>query len=191
METKTLTDSPVPASVSEAIPLEKELEAMTKMQLIQLADAKYGLTIDTTVAKKAIIQELIRADGAVKGQARKTTEDSSKMAASETDQLHKIRFHRLDFPNADHEFDYDSGRGFKSKKNPKGFAKLPHYHLYPGGECLLPRSVISHLKSLTFSTHKTVFDPATGMISGTIPIIKPRFIVEYVLTDEQLKRIGS
>ena len=161
------------------------------MQLIQLADTKYGLTVDATVAKKAIIEELLRADSAVKGQAREITEKSAKMAATEIDQLFKIRFHRLDFPNADLEFDHDSGRGFKGPENPKGFTKLPHYHLYPGEEILLPHSVIKHLESLTFSTQKTVFDPTTGMISGTIPIIKPRFIVQLVLTDEQLKKIGK
>ena len=187
---ETLTDKPVPASVSEAIPLEKELEGMTRPQLVELAGEKYRLNIDVTVAKKSIIEEIVRADGAIKGQARKANEESARVAASETDQLLKIRFHRLDFPSADLEFNYTGKRGFKGPKNPKGFSKSPKYQLFPGEEYTLPRSVIEHLKSLTFSTHKTVFDAATGMVSGTIPIIKPRFIVEYVLTDEQLKKIG-
>lgn len=185
METETL-QQPMQASVSDAIPLREKLKAMTKEQLIQYADEAFALTVDARLKTETIIEKLLEIENGVKQQANKLNKESALMAETDNDPVVDVIFHRMDFPEADLEFSFSGKRGMRGTENPKGFAKCPSYHLWPGETYSIPWSVKEHLESLTFTTHKPVIDPVSGLQSGVIPIVKPRFVLQLKMTKEQV-----
>jgi hypothetical protein len=182
---------PKEANATDVIAFEKQLEGMKKDELIRLGDEQFGVTIDQQLDVKTIKAELVRQDNARKGAAISLNEASAREFKARGDKLYRVKFHRLDFAEADMEFSYSGTVGMRGPKNKSGFAKCPKFHLYPGESYVLPKQVIDHLKGLTFSTNKPVFDPVTGMISGNQPIIKPRFILEYEFTDSELEKLAQ
>jgi len=185
METETI-QQPMPVSLSEAPVLRDKLKAMTKEQLIQYADEAFALTVDARLKTETIIDKLLEIEKGVKAQADKLNKESVAMTEAEDDPVMDMIFHRMDFPEADLEFSFSGKRGMRGANNPKGFAKCPSYHFWPGETYSIPWSVKEHLESLTFSTHKPVIDPVSGLQSGAIPIIKPRFVLQLKMTKEQV-----
>ena len=181
----------IEASITDAIALEKLLDGMSKDEMIKYADDVFGLTVDPKLSKDTIKSSLLKADQIRHGEAKTLNDQSTRMFADKGDKIISVKFHRLDFADADLEFSYSGKIGMRGKVNKNGFQKCPSFHLYPGETYALPRQVIEHLKSLSFVTHKTVMDQATGMIKGTIPIVKPKFILEYVLSNDQLERLAN
>lgn len=192
-------ESPIQSDVSESLPLEERLKDMSKRQLIRYAD-DMGFQVDEKLTPKVIRENILMIDADRKGQAKKINEDSLRMAVTKEDPQIEVRFFNLESPNTDVEFAYSGKRGMYSKEfttddkkygNPKGFKKCPRYHLFPGQVIKMAFSVYEHLTSLTFVTHKTVFDAATGMIQGNIPIIKPRFILQPIFSKEDILKINK
>jgi hypothetical protein len=197
MNPATETNSQPESVVEEYQSLKEFLKSMKMPQLVAYASNKYGLTIEATVKKDVIIDNIIRVDEEFKNKARTLNEKSTALVTTEDDPPIRVRFMRLDFPHADHEFNYDSGRGVRPPANKKGklwktqLPYCPGYHLFPGMEYILCLSVIRHLQSLIFKDSKPVVDPVTGMIAGNQTIIRPRFILEPIMSDDDLKRLAT
>ena len=179
------TMEPIPSDVSEALPLEKQLAGMKKPELIEYAD-NLGYTVDGRINEKTIIENILKIVNDRKNEAQKVNEESLRMTVSKDDPEIEVRFFNLESAGADLEFAYSDPRGMFGPKNKNGYKKCPKYHLFPGETTKMAWSVYEHLSNLTFVTHKTVWDAATGMIKGNIPIIKPRFILQPIFSKEQL-----
>lgn len=194
-----IVSPPVQSDVSESLPLEEQLKGMTKPQLIRYAD-NLGYQVDGRLTKPVIIENILKIDADRKGSARKVNEESLAMTVDKDDPMIEVRFFNLESANTDVEFAYAGKRGMygpsytkdgKKYGNPKGHRKCPVYHLFPGETVKLAYSVYEHLESLTFVTHKTVFDTVTGMIQGNIPIIKPRFILQPIFSKADIVNINK
>ena len=181
---------PVPSDVSESIPLEQQLKGMNKAELIKKAD-DLGYQVDGSLTNKVIVENILKIDADRKSSAQKANEESFAMAVNEEDPPIEVRFFNMESANADVEFAYAGKRGMFGPVNKNGYKKCPKYHLFPGEKVKLAYSVYEHLTSLTFMTHKTVFDPVTGMIQGNIPIIKPRFILQPIFSKEDIVNINK
>lgn len=190
MEKLQTEQMPIQSDVSEAMPLDKQLDGMSKRTLIKYAD-DLGYTIDGRLSEKTIIQNILKIVNERKNIAQKTNEESLSMTVSEEDPMIEVRFFNLESSEADVEFAYSGKRGMFGPVNKRGYKKCPKYHLFPGEKAKLAYSVYEHLESLTFVTHKTVFDPQTGMIKGTIPIIKPRFILQPIFSKADIMNINK
>jgi hypothetical protein len=59
------------------------------------------------------------------------------------------------------------------------------YHLFHGEMYVLPLLLIRHLEKKTYVAHKPVYDSLTGLQSAVIPIIKPRFLFQQMISDEE------
>ena len=182
---------PIESDVTEGLPLDKQLDAMSKAEMIKYADDVLGYRIDPKLLKAVIKENILKIDADHKSQAAKVNEDSLAMTVSKEDPEITVRFFHMESPGADLEFSYSEPRGMFGPNNLKGHKKCPKYHLFPGEVVKLAYSVYEHLSSLTFVTHKTVWDPVTGMIKGSIPIIKPRFILQPKFSKEQLVKLNE
>ena len=196
---KLESEEPVQVDVTNELPLEKQLAAMSKPELIKYME-DLGFNVDKRLVERTIRDNILKIVSDRKNNAVKTNEDSLRATVSKEDPMIKVRFFNLETPNVDIEFAFAGKRGMYGPKftqggkeygNPNGHRKCPKYHLFPGEEVEMAYSVYEHLESLTFATHKTVFDPVTGMIQGNIPIIKPRFILQPLLTREALMNINK
>lgn len=180
----------IPSDVSEALPLSEQLKALSKSQLIKFAD-NLGFQVDARLKEETIREAILKIDADHKKQAANINEESLAATVSEKDPEITVRFFNMESPGADLEFAFPGPRQMFGPKNRKGHKKCPKYHLFPGEIVKLAYSVYEHLSGLTFVTHKTVWDPASKMIKGTIPIIKPRFVLQPVLTKEDLLKINN
>jgi len=185
---------PVQSDLTESLPLEKQLESMNRTQLVKKMD-ELGYQVDGRVSEKTIRESIIKRIAEQKSNAKQRNAESLAMTISKDDPMIEVKFFNLESPETDIEFAYSGKRGMygpaftkdgKKYGNPNGFRKCPKYHLFPGEAVKLPFSVYEHLEKLTYVTHKAVHDPVTGMIGGNIPIIKPRFLLQLVVTKEQV-----
>lgn len=191
--------SPVQSDVSEAIPLKEQLDVMKKPQLIKYME-DLGYNVDRRLSENTIRENILKIDADRKGSAQKINEDSLAMTIDKNDPMIEVRFFNLESANTDVEFAYAGKRGMygpsytkdgKKYGNPNGHKKCPVYHLFPGEKVKLAYSVYEHLESLTFVTHKTVYDTVTGMIQGNIPIIKPRFILQPIFSKADIVNLNK
>lgn len=196
---RLVSDEPPQVDVTETMPLEEQLGLMKKPELIKYME-NLGYNVDGRLAEKTIRENILNVVADRKNNAAKLNEDSSRATISEDDPMIKVKFFNLESPSTDLEFAFPGKRGMfgpkfikdgKTYGNPTGHRKCPKYHLFPGEPVELAYSVYEHLESLTFVTHKTVFDPITGLIQGNIPIIKPRFILQPIITKEDLVNINK
>ena len=193
------SEEPIQSDVTESLPLEQQLKVMKKPELIKYME-NLGYNVDGRLSEKTIRENITSIIADRKNNASKLNEESFAATVSIDDPMITVRFFNLESPNTDVEFTFPGKRGMYGPKfikdgkeygNPKGHRKCPKYHLFPGETLKLAYSVYEHLESLTFCTHKTVFDPVTGMIQGNIPIIKPRFILQPIITKEDLVNINK
>ncbi len=192
-------EQPIQSDVSEALPLEQQLKGMDRERLVKYA-ADLGYQIDGRVKDETIRINILKIIADKKGQAAKVNEESLKQTVSEKDPMIEVRFFNLESPGADEEFAYSEPRGMYGKEfthpdgskggNPNGHKKCPKYHLFPGELTKMAYSVYEHLNGLTFVTHKTLWDAKTGMIAGTVPIIKPRFILQPIFSKKDLLKLN-
>ena len=193
------SEEPIQSDVTAEIPLEEQIARMEKPQLIKYLES-LGFNVDARLKEETIRENILKIVADRKDNAYQLNRDSSKATISEDDPMIKVKFFNLESPGADESFSFPGKRGMygpqfkkdgKTYGNPNGHRKCPKYHLFPGEEIELAYSVYDHLTSLTFMTHKTVFEPITGMIQGNIPIIKPRFILQPILTKEDILKINK
>lgn len=187
-QTMEQIQAPVQSDVSEALPLEQQLKTMERPELIKFAD-NLGYNIDNRVKDATIRDNILRIINDKKNEAAKVNAESLKQAVSEQDPEIEIRFFNMESPGADLEFSFSEPKGLFGPENKNGHKKCPRYHLFPGEVMKMAYSVYEHLNGLTFVTHKTVWDTKTGMITGTVPIIKPRFILQPIFSKADLLKL--
>lgn len=182
---ETSTEQPVVSNIGQTVPFEKLIKGMSKDELIKYADARMGLRIDPKLTKEAIKRELLLIDQGHRQDARKTSEESATASISEKDPPINVKFFNMQTADEDIQFDFPGPRGMFGPVNNEGHKKMPHYHLFPGMEITLPYSVVEHLRSRIFTRHRPIWDQQTGLQSGVIPIITPRFVLEQRLSKEE------
>ncbi len=187
----------------ENVPFRDRIAKLDESALRTLADEEFGLTIDGQLKKEAIVKQLVKIYEETTNAARTLNEQSAMLflEADENERLIAVKFMPLDFPNAPVDFSNDGGLGLRGKKlgkgqkKPpnwdKGLRKMPVFKFIPGETYKLPIRLIKILEDLTFRGSKPQHDPVTGMISGNMPVIKPRFMLTPVLSDEQMREMGT
>ena len=175
----------------------ERIKGLSRKELILLAKDEFQLNVDDRVGVDVLRDTLQRVY-----EERVTTAMEKNQAASQlflerdkNEKLLEVIFLPLDFPNAPCKFSYDGGYGVRNrkmpKKNPNGLSKMANFFLIPGEKYQLPLCVINHLKGMTYRDNKPQFDSATGMQNGNIPVIKPRFMLNPVLSDQSMSDLGS
>ena len=211
MEAQTLTSQA--AGIDSSLTLAQELDRLDAAQLIAYADDKFSLTVDPALDPQTIKENLLRIYGSMKNNARETNKASLQMTIA-LDQKRKkawdkwenaadkrtvkkppftyqhnppieVRFLFRQHPNANVEFANTHPYGFAGKENQFGFKRAPKYNLYSDEMYVLPLLLVQEMRKKTYTTHKAVIDSATGMQHGSIPIIRPRFMFERIITAEQ------
>ena len=181
----------------ENVPFRDRIAKLSAKELRELADKEFALKVDEKLKKDVIIDQLIRIHEETASSARTLNEQSAALfiSADKNERLVNIKFLPLDFPNAVVEFANDGGKGLRDSKNPKknptGLSKMPRFKLIPGEVYALPITIIRRLEKLVYRDSKPTYDPVTGMITGNMPIIKPRFMLQVVLSDEQMREMGT
>ena len=177
---------PVKVDISENVKLKTRLSVMNKDQLIKFGNDEFSLKIEPVLTNKVIIDNLLRLDDVRRGQAVKVNEESLNKSVSASDPPIKVKFFNLQSPTEVIDFSFAGPKGMHGPVNKTGHKKCPVYKLRPGEEYTLPLSVKEHLEALTFTHYKTIVDPLTGQIAGNVPILKPKYILNPVISKEQL-----
>jgi len=175
----------------------ERIKGKNKKELIELASSEFQLNVDNKVDTETIRDTLQRVH-----EERVTTAMEKNQAAAQVflerdkdEKLLLVAFNPLDFPNNPLKFSYEGGYGVRDRKNPKrnpnGLSKVPTFFLIPGETYQLPLCVIEWLRSKTFRDNKPQFDTETGMQNGNIPIIKPRFMLNVVLSEAAMNDLGT
>jgi hypothetical protein len=184
-------EKPVESDLAEGVSLAKLLESMTKDEMIRYADENMGLRVDSSLEEQAIKESLLKFDLSQKNNARTINQRSLDMSIDKDNPAIVVKFYNMQSPNTNLEFNTTVPRGFFGPKNKKGFKKAPQYNLFHGETYTLPYAIYEHLKNLTYVENKPVIDPATGMFHGTIPIIKPKYVLEPVISRDQLIKLAQ
>ena len=175
----------------------ERIKGKNKKDLTEIATKEFQLNIDDKVGVDVIRDTLQRLH-----EDRITTALETNQAAAQVslerdkdEKLLSVVFNPLDFPTNPLKFSYDGGYGIRNRKNPKknpnGLSKMANFFLIPGETYQLPLCVIEWLRSKTYRDSKPQFDDKTGMINGNIPIIKPRFMLNVVLSEKAMNDLGS
>lgn len=184
----------------EYVPFRERIAMLNVKELRSIASEEFGLNIDEKLKKEIIIDQLIRIHEEKTASAKNLNEKSAALfiSADKDERLVSVKFLNLEFPTASEEFCNDGGLGIRGTKNPKPrlkppyrLSKMPRFKLIPGEVYKLPIRIIRVLESLTYRDSKPIYDPVTGMITGNIPIIKPRFMLQVVLSDKQMQEMGT
>ncbi len=206
MEAQTL--APQKADFMEVLPISQQLEVMSKEQLINYADTRMGLKVDSSLDPQTIKEELLRIMTAQKNSAREINKQSldMTMALDKTRKLTakgwdgrtknkpfeykanpaiQVKFFFNQHPGVNEEFANSHPYGMSGEVNKFGFKKCPKYNLFHGETYVLPLLLIRHLEQKIFVTHKTILDPVTNMVLGVTPILKPRFVFQQFVSDEE------
>lgn len=177
---------PVKVDISENVQFKTRLKTMNKDQLIKTGEDEFSLKIDPALTNKVIIDNLLRLDDIRRGEAIKVNEESLNKSVSASDPPIRVKFFNLQDPAEVIDFSFAGPKGMFGPVNKTGHKKCPVYKLRPGEEYTLPLSIKVHLESLTFTHYKTIVDTLTGQVGGSVPILKPKYILNPVISKEQL-----
>lgn len=175
----------------------ERIKGLSKKELVVIASEEFQLNIDDRVGVEVLRDTLQRVHEERVTTAMEINQKAAQLflERDKNEKLLTVIFLPLDFPNAPCKFSYDGGYGVRSRKDPKrnpnGLTRMANFFLIPGEQYQLPLCVINHLQSKTYRDNKPQFDPKTGMQNGNIPIIKPRFMLNPVLSDQAMSDLGS
>ncbi len=175
----------------------ERVSGLSRKELVEIAKDEFQLNIDSKVKPDVLRDTLIRVHEDVVTTTMKKNQAASQLFLERDpkEKLITVQFLPLEFPNNPEQFSWDGGFGITDRKNPSrnptGLSKMANYLLIPGEIYQLPICVIKHLESKTFRDSKPQFDTETGMIAGNIPIIKPRFSLKLVVTDDVMADMGQ
>ncbi len=175
----------------------ERIKGMSKKELVGIAKEEFQLNVDDRVEVDVLRDTLQRVYEEQKTTAMEINQAASQLflERDKAEKLLTVIFLPLEFANAPCKFSYDGGYGIRDRKNPKrnknGLSKMANFFLIPGEKYQLPLCVINHLQSKTYRDNKPQFDPKTGMQNGNIPVIKPRFMLNPVLSDQAMSDLGS
>ena len=217
MEAQTLT--PPKADFASGITLAQELDRLDTAGLIAYADDKFSLTVDPALDPQTIKEELLRIHASMRNSARETNRTSLQVTMA-LDQKRKkvwdawlngdkrnkkpffgyepnppveVKFFFMQHVGANCEFANTHPYGFTAQggENKFGFKRAPKYNLFHGEMYVLPLLLVQELRKQTYKAHKPVIDRDTGLQNGSIPIIKPRFVFEHMISTEELVALSE
>jgi hypothetical protein len=214
---EALTEKPVKADFASGTTLAQDLDRLDMQGLIKYADQNLGLTVDPSLDPQTIKETLLRVHASQKNNARDMNRKSLQMTmaldAKRKEAYEKfskdgrkkkpfeyvpnppveVKFYFMQHVGANVEFTCTEPYGFTGKDGPNkfGFKVAPRYNLFHGELYVLPLLLVKHLRTLTYVTHKPVIDPATGLQNATIAIVKPRFVLEHMISDTDLARLAE
>jgi len=213
MEAQTL--QPVKADFASGLTVAQDLDLLDKAGLIKYANDNFSLTVDSSLDPQTIKENLLRVHASQKNNARDMNRKSLQMTmaidakrkkaaeAWATDKRVKklfdyvpnppveVKFYFMQHVGANVELANREPYGAEGPVNKFGFRHAPRYNLFHGEMYVLPLLLVKHLRTLTYVTHKPVIDPATGLQNGTIAMVKPRFVFEYMHSDEDLLALAE
>lgn len=214
---EALTEKPVKADFASGTTLAQDLDRLDMAGLIKYADESFSLTVDPSLDPQTVKETLLRIHSSQKNNARDINRkslqmtmalDAKRKAAHEkfpSDGRKKkpfeyvpnppveVKFYFMQHVGANVEFANSEPYGFTAKDGPNkfGFNVAPKYNLFHGEMYVLPLLLVKHLRTLTYVTHKPIIDQATGLQNGTIAIVKPRFVLEYMHSDADLAALAE
>lgn len=218
MEAQTLTEKPIKADFASVTTLAQDLDRLDLAGLIKYADENFSLTVDPSLDPQTVKETLLRIHSSQKNNARDKNRkslqmtmvlDAKRKAAFDKWAKDKrvktppftyvpnppveVKFYFMQHVGANVEFANSEPYGFTAKggTNKFGFKVAPQYNLFHGEMYVLPLLLVKHLRTLTYVTHKPIIDQATGLQNGTIAIIKPRFVLEYMHSDADLAALAE
>lgn len=179
-----------------AVTFRERISGLSRKELVEIAKEEFHLNVDRTVKGDILRDTLIR-----RHEDRITTAMERNQAASllflerdPDEKLVTVQFINLEFPNTPEQFSWDGNFGIRDKKNPSknptGLSRMANYLLIHGEIYQLPICLIKHLESKTYRDSEPQIDTETGMIGGNKPVIKARFSLRPVLTDEAMDTMG-
>lgn len=189
------------STATEATPIaptfRERISGLKRRELVEIAKDEFKLNVDSKVKEDILRDTLIRVH-----EDHVTTALEKNQAASQlflerdpNEKLVTVQFINLEFPNTPEQFSWDGGFGIRDRKNPSknptGLSKMANYLLVHGEVYQLPICLIKHLESKTYRDSEPQIDTETGMIAGNKPIIKTRFSLRPVLTDEVMESMGQ
>lgn len=175
----------------------ERIKGLNKKELIALASEEFQLTIENKVGVDAIRDTLQRVHESRITSAMETNQAAAQLFLERdpNEKLLAIAFQPLDFPKNPLKFSYDGGYGIRDRKNPQrnpnGLTRMANFFLIPGETYQLPLCVIEHLQKKTYRDNKPQFDATSGLQNGNIPVIKPRFMLNPVLSAETMSNLGT
>ncbi len=175
----------------------ERIKGMSKKELVPIAKDEFQLNVDDRVGVDVLRDTLQRVHEERISTAMEINQKAAQLflERDKDEKLLTVIFLPLDFPNAPCKFSYDGGFGVRNRKDPKrnpnGLTRMANFFLIPGEKYQLPLCVINHLQSMTYRDNKPQFDQTTGMQNGNIPVIKPRFMLNPVLSDQAMSDLGS
>lgn len=175
----------------------ERIKGLSKKELTELALDEFQLNIDSKITTDVIRDSLQRVHEERITTALEVNQKAAQLflERDKKEKLLTVVFLPLDFPNNPCKFSYDGGYGVRSRKDPKrnpnGLSRMANFFLIPGETYQLPLCVITWLQGKTYRDNKPQFDSSTGMQNGNIPVIKPRFMLNPVLTDQAMSDLGS
>ena len=208
MEAQTSNQKPMQADFVSVVTLAQELGSMNKEQMIVYANQSMGLTVDSGMDPQTIKENLLRIASSRKNSARDINANSLNITIAldktrqafirnwdgrkkqkpfeyEPNPAIQVKFFFLQHTGVDLEFVSAEPYGIKGPVNKFGFKQHMKYHLFHGEMYVLPLLLIKHLEQKIYTAHKPVIDPNTGLQSGAIPIIKPRFLFQQIVSAEE------
>jgi hypothetical protein len=199
--------TPPKVDLASGMPVSEQLKLKNKSQLIAYGREKMNLNIDTSLDEEVIRNELLRiyksqADNAQEVNARSV---AMTVAVDKTRKAHvekldgrkkkpfeyvpnplvTVKFFFMQHPGLDLDFANSHPYGMYGEVNKWGFREMPQYHLYHGETYVLPLLLVKWLGNLTYTTHVPRIDPATGQMTAGDIVIKPRIVLQQMVSDEE------
>ncbi len=181
----------------EHVPFKERIAKLGLKELREVANVEFGLVVDEKLKIEVVKDQLLRIYEQNTSDAKTLNEQSAMLfeGVGANGKVVPVKFLPQDFPNAPVNFSNDCGFGIRDPKNPKrnptGLSKVPVFKLIPGEVYNLPICVIRMLEGKTFRDSKPTYDLETGMINGNRPVIKPRFMLPVVLSDDAMREMGT
>ncbi len=219
MEAQTLQPTEqVKADFASVTTVAQDLDRLDTAGLIKYADENFSLTVDPSLDPQTIKENLLRIHSSQKNNARDKNRkslqmtmvlDAKRKAAYDKwakDRRGKtppftyvpnppveVKFYFMQHAGANVEFANSEPYGFTARggTNKFGFKIAPRYNLFHGEMYVLPLLLVRHLESLTYVTHERIMDPVTGLQSGTIAKIKPRFLFKFEHSNADLMALAE
>jgi hypothetical protein len=205
--------NPPKVDLASGMTVSEELKLKNKGELITYGREKMNLNIDSSLDEDVIRDNLLRvyksqADNAQETNARSVAMtvalDKTRKAYSEKLDARKkkpfeyvpnplvtVRFYFMQHPGLDLEFANPHPYGMKGDVNKWGFKQMPQYHLYHGETYVLPLLLVKWLGNLTYTAHVPRIDPATGQMTAGDIVIKPRVVLQRMVSDEEERKLAE
>jgi hypothetical protein len=172
----------------QQIPLEEQLQGMSKTALARMLEEQYGMAVEDRVTKQKMVEHILKLHMEELKKSHRTTKSATKVFTEAGEKTVSVLFQHLD-GDKELKFAYSGTKGILVNKRTGKPRPIQTFHLIHGQVYDLPLSVVDHLNSRVVPDVITVPGP-DGQIT-TRPITRKRFSCEIQLTPEQREALMS